>query len=281
MNIKKISNGNINNVFYVSDDDKQFIIRISKGNNSFEKSVLELLNDDVYLGPKIIYQFNCNNNFIMICDYIKGKNPAKLNKNIVKGLADNLIQLHNVNIKKLTNDSNMPTESITQLKYYFNCINKTLKNEDRLFLTDKIKKIEKLDMNCFPQSLIHSDIKRENILVDKEKIYLIDFGNCYIGPRIIDIIRVAMWFFIRDKNNLKYLKQFLEDYNLKLTEEERKNLDLLFDYCIVYNYVKDIYLYEQKLLSNKYIKNVSNRWLYILKKGKKQSNKVKEVIYNA
>ena len=34
-------------------------------------------------------------------------------------------------------------------------------------------------------------------------------------------------------NNLKYLKQFLEDYNLKLTEEERKNLDLLFDYCII------------------------------------------------
>lgn len=44
-----------------------------------------------------------------------------------------------------------------------------------------------LQMPCLDQGLIHADAVRENVLIDRERIQLIDFDDCAFGFRLFDI----------------------------------------------------------------------------------------------
>ena len=86
-------------------------------------------------------------------------------------------------------------ESQSKLCEYYN---KAIKSKYLLNELDLINKIYNevlnLEPDVFKKCIIHSDVKRENMLQNQDKLFLIDLGNCYIGSRLIDAIRVIMYF---------------------------------------------------------------------------------------
>ena len=273
MSLEEISNGNLNKVFKLNFENKNYIIRISEFNNNFETKVLKALEKYDMNTPKIKAGFIFENKFVMICDYIKGIHPDIYDELFYKNLSDKMKKLHNI---KLSLDiENVNFESLEKLKEYYEAsiVSKYLKHN--LNIVERVFKevSSNLELNKLPKCLIHSDLKRENIIVDNNEVYLIDFGNCYIGNRLIDIIRVLMWFFIKNDNydicKMKIVVKNYFDVNNKMTTIEKNNLELLFKFCLLYNLLKDIYLFEKELLTNEYIETSSLKWLEPLKDEKK------------
>lgn len=284
MKISEIKNGNINKIYLVEMKENKYIIRTSDFDNSFECSVLDLLKKYDYSCPKIITNFQVENKYIMIYKFIDGDTPSLFNNDFFITLAQLLKKLHNINTNFKTEDYSLNVESQDKIKKYYVKAKKSryiLSNLD--FINELYCEIAELDLDKFEKCLVHSDIKRENMIQDGDKLFLIDFGNCYIGSRLIDIIRVIMWFFIKDENyDYKQIKLFINSYfkdnNLTLLEKEK--IDDLIKYCILYNLLKDISLYEDKMLTSEYIENNSLKWLKALK-NKEKIFKIGELIKNA
>lgn len=285
MKISKITNGNMNNVFVLNLNNNKYIIRVSKFNNDFECKILRLLAEHDFNSPKLLKKIKIYFNNITICKYIEGENPKVYNDLFFEKLAEKLRLLHSIPCKYEQVDYSNNEETLNKLKNYYDLsiTSKYLKNETD-FISKKYKEIENLNLNSLPKNIVHSDIKKENLLVDNKELYIIDFGNVYVGNRLIDLIRVIMWFFIKNNNyDFCAIKKFILQYfkkNLNLSELEKSNISMLIKYCILYNLLKDIYLYEKNIIDSNYIENNSLIWLDALKKEKKLK-KIEEAFKNA
>lgn len=281
MKVKELKNGNLNNVYLLSNNQKEYIIRESIFDNSFESNVLRLLNENTFNCPEIITNFKTDSKYIMICKYIIGENPKNIDKKHIIELGKMLNQLHSISYSFTTNDYKSNEETIEKMLFYFQNIkeNKLIRN-DISFLYKSLKEIKGIDLTLFPKSIVHSDIKKENMLINGNKVYLIDFGNCYIGCKFIDIIRVIMWLFVKENNiNENNITYFLKSYAY-IEKVEKDNFIILLKFCLLYNLFKDIYLYQQKLLPLTYIKNNTIIWLKLLKDDNKIHD-LERVIKNA
>ena len=273
MNCEEICNGNLNKVFKMNLNDKSYIIRISKFDNTFETEILKILEKNHMNTPRVKASFVFEKNFSMICDYIEGKNPDIFDESFYKNLSLELKKLHNIKVP--INMKNVNFESLEKLKTYYKVsINSKYLKED-LNLVDRLfnEVNNHLNLDILPKCIVHSDIKKENIIVSNDDVHLIDFGNCYIGNRFIDIIRILMWFFIKDDNyDVDKMKIIIENYfdvNSKMTNLEKNNLKLLLKFCLLYNLLKDIYLFEKRILKKDYIETNSLKWLEILNDERK------------
>lgn len=272
-----LGNGNINNVYKISFENRDYVLRISNYDNSFESTVLKQLKTENINCPNIIESFSTNNKYIMVCDYINGKCPNQVDTLTMKKIILEVKKLHKIKFK-YGNSENVNKESIEKLKEYYNvAIKSEYLDKDRDFLSYCIKGIEdKLKLEKLSTNIVHSDIKSENIIVNDDDVYLIDFGNVYIGNRLIDVIRIIMWFFIRyDNYDLDEIQEMINVYfddNDKLTVEELENIDKLLEFCLLYNLLKDIYLFENNILKKEYIESCSLKWLKALKNNEKLEN---------
>lgn len=285
MDLEKINNGNMNDVYILKNKNHKYIIRSSEFDNSFECKILNHLEKYNFDCPRLISKFTLDSDNIMILKYIEGDNPNNFDKSFFKNLALLLKKLHSIPFDYKVQEYKENEESLNKLYQYY-CIaikSKYLAN-DLNYINNIFNEIKNLNLDYFSKCIIHSDVKRENIITNNDKIYLIDFGNVYIGNRLIDIIRVIMWFFIKYKNyDIEKIKYFILNYfnnNIKLNQLEKNNIELLIKYCILYNLLKDIYLLENKVLKSNYIENNSLNWLEALK-NKEKILKIEEVIKNA
>ena len=285
MKISKINNGNINDVFILEFDYNKYIIRMSQFNNDFECKILKLLDEYNIDSPRLLTNFKLGSKNIMICKYTEGENPTIYNELFFEKLANSLRKLHSIQCKFEPVDYANNEETLSKLKKYYglSITSRYLKDETE-FINKKYKEIEKLNLNYLPKNIIHSDVKKENLLVNDNELYLIDFGNAYVGNRLIDLIRVIMWFFIKDNNyDFDSIEKFILQYfkkNSTLLEAEKSNVTMLIKYCILYNLLKDVYLYEKNIINSDYIENNSLIWLDALKNEKKLI-KIGEAFKNA
>ena len=284
MKIKEIKNGNINKVYILKNSHNSFIIRTSNFTNTFECKVLKLLNDYHFASPHFITNFIANDNNIVIYDYIDGKNPKKINNIFLINLATTLKKLHLINcdFEQIEYDYNEENEKKLK-EYYKDTLKSKFLSNDREFINYLYNDVQNINFDNLNKCLIHSDIKRENVVVQDNRIFLIDFGNAYIGSRLIDIIRVIMWFFIKDKNyNYEKIYIFINTYftNNNITNEEKDIFSKLLKYCLLYNLLKDISLYNKGILEKKYIKKNTLKWLEALK-DENRLLKIEEMIKNA
>lgn len=285
MKISKINNGNMNNVFILELDDNKYIIRMSEFDNDFECEILKLLEKYNIDSPRLLTNFKLKSKNIMICKYIEGDNPSVYNEIFFEKLAEALSKLHSIPCKYEQVDYKDNEESLLKLKEYYDLsITSKYLKEDKELINKIYQEVESLNLNILPKNIIHSDIKKENLLVNDNELYLIDFGNVYVGNRLIDLIRVIMWFFIKNNNyDFNGMKSFILQYlkkGLHLNQVEKSSVNLLIKYCILYNLLKDVYLYEKNILNNNYIENNSLIWLNALKNEKKLM-KIGEVFENA
>lgn len=281
--IRKIENGNLNDVYLLEIDNNKFIIRSSKNINNFEVEVLKKLNKYNLQVPILLSDLIYNKRYVTILQYIEGEEPKELNYNQLEKLATLIRNLHNVPIDDLKDNKNQPVESLNILMGYFDKIkNSFYLKRDSEYILKYINAFSKIEFNKLEKYIIHGDIKKTNMLINEDEVYLIDFGNCYLGNRMIELIRVIMWIFLKDSDlDFNKISFFIHCYfkNNDTTEIELKNLHLLIRYCLVYNIVKDIYLYENGELNEKYIKDNDLKWIEILK-DKVLLHEVEEVIKN-
>lgn len=176
MNLEEIKNGNLNKVLKMKLNNKLYIIRSSDFDNIFESNILKILEKCKLNSPRLKTNFIFENKYIMVCDYIKGDNPVDYDYNFFEKLMFEVKKLHNTKIEhiKYNNDND---ENIENLKMYYNdCINSKFLREDKDFLSEVLSQIdENLQFNQLSRVLIHSDIKKENVLVNDKEVYLIDF----------------------------------------------------------------------------------------------------------
>ena len=281
--IKKIENGNLNDVYLLIINNNKFIIRVSQNINSFEVNALKCLNKDNLNIPLLLGNMEYNDKFITILKYIDGIEPNELNYQQLESLAVLVKKINNIIIDDLKNVDNQPIENIEKLKDYFN----VSKNSEYLkayksYFSEMINLFSTIQFNKLGYSLIHSDIKKTNMLVNGNDVYLIDFGNCYLGSRIIEIVRIIMWLFLKDglydfDKISFFVKKYFEDN--QITEDEEENLSLLIRFCLSYNVIKDVYLYENMELDKQYIELNDLKWIEILK-NEQLLNKIEEVIKN-
>lgn len=284
MKISRIENGNMNDVYLVKLNDNKYIVRTSLFDNTFECKVLNKLKKENIKCPTIITNFKENDRFVMICNYIDGSNPSQMDDEFYKNLANCIKGLHQIRINFKQKEYFSNEETLDKLdEYYQKAINSKYLKDDIEVVNRMYSSVKNLKLSQFKKCIVHSDIKRENIIQNGSDVYLIDFGNCYVGSRLIDVIRTIMWFFI-SKNNYNYgqIKIFIDVYffDFKLSKYEKTNFNKLFDYCLLYNLLKDIFLYENCILKKEYIENNSLIWLDTIKNMNKV-NKIKEMIINA
>ena len=130
---------------------------------------------------------------------------------------------------------------------------------------------------------LHSDIKKENVLVNNNIVYIIDFGNSYIGNRLIDLVRIIMWFFLKENDfNIDEIENSFKVYfeNNHLIDLEYNNLSKIIKFCVIYNLIKDVYLFEKGFLSENYVVKNDTKWLNALE-NEQLLEKVKEALNNA
>lgn len=281
--IRKIENGNLNDVYVLAINNNKFIIRSSKNANNFEVEVLRKLNKYDLQVPILLSDLIYNERYITVLKYIEGEEPKELNYNQLENLANLIKKIHHIPINDLENNKNQPVESLNVLMQYFEKIkNSFYLKKNFEYILKYINDFSKIEFDKLEKHIIHGDIKKPNMLVNKDKVYLIDFGNCYLGNRMIELIRVIMWLFLKDYDlDFNKISFFLHSYfkDNDINEIELKNLHLLIRYCLIYNIVKDIYLYENGELNEKYIKDNDLKWIEILK-DEVLLNKVEEAIKN-
>ena len=198
--IKKIENGNLNDVYKLVLNNKKYILRVTKFNNDCEINTLLILKKYNLNVPNLLAHFSVYNKNVMLLDYIEGSNPLKIDTKFITELLKQLKKLHNIPYEHLEEKSINTIENFERLSEYYVVSKESNFLKQKIHLINSIlEDVRDIPFDKIPKCIVHSDIKKENVLVNNNIVYIIDFGNSYIGNRLIDLVRIIMWFFFERK----------------------------------------------------------------------------------
>lgn len=206
-NITRNSDSTDGNVYLVKSNNSKYIFKIY---NSFEhtKSMISLynfLNENNFYVPRIIqtknkeYYKKYNDKYIVMYSFLEGSQLKDIiqtvdNKTILK-LAKEIRRLHDL------------TENVT-----FN-----LKHIDFNLETEFKRK-----------SILHFDLTKDNIFINKDEIGFIDFDDAKFGPSVYDVaITISLLFLSKSRGaELDKIKTFIDSYY----ESETQNKEIELPY---------------------------------------------------
>ena len=282
--IKKIENGNLNDVYKLVINNKKYILRMTEFNNDCEINTLLILKKYNLNVPNLLAHFSVYNKNVMLLDYIEGSNPLKIDTKFITELLRQLKKLHNIPYEDLEEKSINTIENFERLSKYYVVSKKSNFLKQKIHLINSIlEDVKDIPFDKMPKCIVHSDIKKENVLVNNNTVYIIDFGNSYIGNRLIDLVRIIMWFFLKNNDfNIEEIENCFKVYfeNNHLIDLEYNSLSKIIKFCVVYNLIKDVYLFEKGFLSENYVVKNDTKWLNLLENGQ-LLEKVKEALNNA
>ena len=281
--IEKYNDGNINDVYRIKNKFVDLILRRSKFNNEFETYVLKKLQRYKFDIPLHIVSFYVKNEYIMIYEYIEGDTLKNFSDIEVNQIVNFLLNLHSIEVTKDEIDMKQPREDLQSMYQYIQRLEGEINKQEYCYICTEYEKLyrEHINFENLNRCLIHSDIKKENLLINVDKLYVIDFGNCYIGSRLVDIVRVIMWLFLYNEEKIEFerIDKFCCDYFgvFKLNHLEYKMVPFIIRFCLLYNYVKDKYLYSTGILTKNYVNATSAKWFEILN-NEDIIHKIEEII---
>ena len=234
--------------------------------------------------PNLLAHFSVYNKNVMLLDYIEGSNPLKIDTKFITELLRQLKKLHNIPYEDLEEKSINTIENFERLSKYYVVSKESNFLKQKIHLVNSIlEDVKDIPFDKMPKCIVHSDIKKENVLVNNNTVYIIDFGNSYIGNRLIDLVRIIMWFFLKNNDfNIEEIENCFKVYfeNNHLIDLEYNSLSKIIKFCVVYNLIKDVYLFEKGFLSENYVVKNDTKWLNLLENGQ-LLEKVKEALNNA
>ncbi len=164
---------------------------------AFTKSKLCVLNEFI---PQFIYHCEWHN--VLIIEYVGSKKTKIAYKSVLGQLAIVLKKLHDIKINPYSS-SQKPwifqindQASMTIFRNYGNYTHKIIKTiSQNDYLIDKILMLEKEWKNT---SLIHRDLKFDNIIQHKSKVFLIDWESVSVGDPMWDVACIIQSIIFRD-----------------------------------------------------------------------------------
>lgn len=222
-NITKNSDSTDGNVYLVESENSKYIFKIYN-NLEHTQSMIKLhnfLNENNFYVPKIIptknkeYYKKYNDKYIVMYSFLEGSQ-----------LKDIIQAIDNKTISKLAKE-------IRKLHDLTESVRFDLKHIDFNLETEFKRK-----------SVLHFDLTKDNIFINKDKIGFIDFDDAKFGPSVYDVaITISLLFLSKSRGaELDKVKIFIESY-----------------------YGNDI---QNKEIELQYIKNIALKWIdYLLTKN--------------
>lgn len=228
--VNKIQGGRTNNTYLVNTDNGKYVLRIAgKGTNKFIDRKLEKRNmesvDNLKITPKLYY-FNEKNGTV-ISKYVE--NNKELEK---KDLFDNNNLYNITKILKELHNSNIVFENrfdiLEAIKNYKKVLADNKGVLPQLLKDTEYKFVEILDelYEKYPLELspCHIDPKLNNFLLQKEKIYLIDWEYSGMADKYFEMVN----FVLTNELDKVLEEKFIYGYFLGLSEKFNREKYLMY-----------------------------------------------------
>ncbi|OGI27293.1 MAG: hypothetical protein A2359_00590 [Candidatus Moranbacteria bacterium RIFOXYB1_FULL_43_19] len=216
--------------------EKKDIVSKSKESLQYE---IDMLNAVRRL-PVPAYKTSSRGNFIerfgddwiTVYDFISGKSPKRIMAPMARELGEFLGEFHKrarkfkkkLKSRRKFYDLNQRVMKLMD-PYAHKQTNPVLKS-----VVEKVKRgvIHNSPPAVLPEGPIHVDIGHTNELFQGEKLSgIIDFGNFYIGPFMVDVGKTIMWNFCPNKKlDRRLLKEFIRGYNSRRNFSKAEHLYL-------------------------------------------------------
>ena len=204
-NITKNSDSTDGNVYLIKSNNNKYIFKMY---NSLEhtQSMIKLhnfLNENNLYVPRIIptknkeYYKKYNDKYIVMYSFLEGSQL----KNIIQ-------TVDNKTISKLA-------RKIRKLHTLTESVNFNLKHIDFNLETEFKRK-----------SILHFDLTKDNIFINKDKIGFIDFDDAKFGPSVYDVaITISLLFLSKSRGaELDKIKTFIDSYYESDTQNKEREL---------------------------------------------------------
>lgn len=183
--VAQLCGGYVNDMYLVSTQDKQYVLRINKNINndcvslSMQFNVMTVTGNEK-IGPSVVY--SNDDKTMLLMEYFEGINlmANNLTPTLIHKIMNSLKKLHSI---KNINISYNPFEHIRKMTSSI----KYNKKEDLDIINDIEKKLEINKDKYF--GFCHNDLHNGNILVSSdENIAIIDYDYCGFYDIIYDIV---------------------------------------------------------------------------------------------
>jgi len=241
-----LAKGNHNTNYVIKTNDGNYILRI-ENNSQFknltkEYTILKSLKSG--LGPKI-YFFDHSHKIIpadyFVEEFIEGKHPKeKLNNSFAKKMARWLKKLHSTRTLSLSECMSKGYYSLScAIKPYYNnfekyhyCLNAELTQTLEILFQKTIKLSKNNDklfygLKKFP--LLHRDLSKDNILITKDAVKLIDWEFAGPGVPEWDLVYFLQSFKHTESQKNLFLKEY--GYPNNRTAKTKLNMISLLNVC--------------------------------------------------
>jgi Ser/Thr protein kinase RdoA (MazF antagonist) len=261
--------------------DKKDIVSKSKESLQYE---IDMLNAVRGL-PVPAYKTSLRGNYIerlgsdwiTVYDFIAGKSPKRITAPMARELGNFLGEFHRhaQNFKK----------NLKSRRRFYDLNQRVMKLMDPYahkqtnpVLASVVEKVKRgvIDNNpsaVLPKGPIHVDIGHTNELFQGEKLSgIIDFGNFYIGPFMVDVGKTVMWNFCPNKKlDRRLLKEFTDGYNSrrKFNKSERVFLEKSILFAIYSHIWVDLYHIPIKYVPESWPLMLIRRFLPVAKQIEK------------
>ena len=167
------------------------------------------------------YAILLDGSWVTVYQFLNGKQPKKLTPEMARQLGAFLGAFHKIGQKFTRNLGGRRkfydlSPTVMQKMHHYTVRQKNAKLRKIVQeVRDGVKRTR--PSRNLPSGPIHVDLKPENELFVRQRLSgVVDFGNFYRGPLMIDIGKTIMWNCIkRKKLNRKLVKEFFEGYTSK------------------------------------------------------------------
>jgi len=233
--IEKIELGIENHNYLIIRMNQKYVLRVYKKKkiNQIQNEIklIEYLLTNKVSTPRIFYTMKNEpisqqaNHYAVLFEFVEGTHPpwARLDLGLCEDIGNKIGLMQKV---LLSYNPNLFNRNLADS---FNGINNfEVIEKDLLEKKDKIlRELNKFDLKSLRQSVIHSDIIRENIIVDNNKlISILDFDDTHVDYFVWDVAATISHLFITksvgiDWNGIEsFLKGYLKQNNL-ISEEKK------------------------------------------------------------
>ena len=216
---EKMQEGLCNEVFFLRAEKGKFILKIAKDETrkqelNKEYDLINRLNKFIDLSCVYLYQKN-DDVSLFVMEYIDGEKPTLFSDEILKIIATTLKKIHQVqSINKQVDFNNLIKVAEKNMNENRLDLDEFIK-EGKVYEPKEILQYLKDNQPIASECLVHGDYRPKNLLMQNNKLYVLDWGLSFMGDPYYDLA-IIKWYFTENEFN-----KFIRFYGIKKLDEKR------------------------------------------------------------